>query len=137
MMYTLERLQKHYGQKPVLDINTLQIEEGEILGLVGSNGSGKSTLLRHLAFLEAAQSGNQIADAYMLRADDEIAIQQNGKADTHASWPGEIDIGFQRVAASLVHLGIGRSSRRQCADRFDMQKLIHIRNTRSPAVGYP
>ena len=57
MMYTIEKLHKRYGQKPVLDISALRIEEGEILGLVGPNGSGKSTLLRHLAFLENADSG--------------------------------------------------------------------------------
>ena len=57
MMYTIEKLHKRYGQKPVLDISALSICEGEILGLVGPNGSGKSTLLRHLAFLENADSG--------------------------------------------------------------------------------
>ncbi len=56
-MYTLEKLHKTYGHKPVLDIHSLEIFEGEILGLVGANGSGKSTLLRHLAFLEEANSG--------------------------------------------------------------------------------
>lgn len=56
-MYRVENLHKQYGQKPVLDISELRIEEGEILGLVGPNGSGKSTLLRHLAFLENPNSG--------------------------------------------------------------------------------
>lgn len=56
-MYELKNLRTMYGEKPVLDIQALQVQEGEILGLVGSNGSGKSTLLRHLSFLEAAQSG--------------------------------------------------------------------------------
>lgn len=57
MLYELKNLRTFYGEKPVLDIRALEVYEGEILGLVGSNGSGKSTLLRHLAFLEAAQSG--------------------------------------------------------------------------------
>ena len=56
-VYELENLRTLYGEKPVLDIQSLKIEEGEILGVVGANGSGKSTLLRHLAFLEAAKSG--------------------------------------------------------------------------------
>ena len=57
LIYEIKHLHTHYGQKPVLDIHALDVNEGEILGLVGSNGSGKSTLLRHLAFLEKANSG--------------------------------------------------------------------------------
>ena len=56
-IYEIKNLHTNYGQKPVLDVHALRVEEGEILGLVGSNGSGKSTLLRHLAFLEKANSG--------------------------------------------------------------------------------
>lgn len=56
-IYDIKHLHTNYGQKPVLDIHALHVNEGEILGLVGSNGSGKSTFLRHLAFLEKANSG--------------------------------------------------------------------------------
>ena len=57
IIYEINSLKKDYAHKVVLDINHLQIEKGEILGIVGANGSGKSTLLRHLSFLESADSG--------------------------------------------------------------------------------
>lgn len=63
-LFELKNVHTSYGHKPVLDIQELIIEEGEILGLVGSNGSGKSTLLRHLAFLEAAQEGSLLYKGY-------------------------------------------------------------------------
>jgi len=53
----LKNLTKNYGNRTVLDDVTLQIEEGEILGLLGPNGSGKTTLLKILAFLEKPESG--------------------------------------------------------------------------------
>ena len=38
-VYELQNLRTLYGEKPVLDIHSLKVEEGEILGLVGANGS--------------------------------------------------------------------------------------------------
>jgi molybdopterin-binding protein len=53
----LKNLTKCFGNRTVLDDITLQIEESEILALLGPNGSGKTTLLKILAFLEKPESG--------------------------------------------------------------------------------
>lgn len=57
LLYELENVKKLYDGRVVLQINDLQIRQGEILGLIGPNGSGKSTLLRLLAFLEKPDEG--------------------------------------------------------------------------------
>ena len=44
-MLSISNLQKFYGDKKVLDIDQLTINQGESIGLVGNNGAGKSTLL--------------------------------------------------------------------------------------------
>lgn len=57
-IYLLENVTKCYGERQVLDIASLEIFQGEILGVVGPSGAGKSTLLRLLNFLEPPTSGS-------------------------------------------------------------------------------
>ncbi len=56
-IYSLKKVRHFYSGRCVLDIPDLDIEQGEIIGLLGANGSGKSTLLRILAFLERPTEG--------------------------------------------------------------------------------
>lgn len=56
-IYKLRNFVKTYNEKRILNIKKFDVNEFEILALMGKNGSGKSTLLRHLAFLEKQNSG--------------------------------------------------------------------------------
>ena len=58
MLYAARNLRKTYGERTVLNVDELHIQEGMIYGLLGPNGSGKSTLLSLLAFLDSPSSGN-------------------------------------------------------------------------------
>ena len=58
MLYAARNLRKTYGERTVLNMDELHIQEGMIYGLLGPNGSGKSTLLSLLAFLDSPSSGN-------------------------------------------------------------------------------
>jgi ribose transport system ATP-binding protein len=51
---------KSFGGVTVLDRFSLDIEPGEIHGLVGENGSGKSTLVKVLAGIHAPDSGSEV-----------------------------------------------------------------------------
>jgi len=52
-------LKHRYGTGDVtLNIPSLSIEEGDVMGVVGTNGSGKSTFLKILAFLEPISEGS-------------------------------------------------------------------------------
>lgn len=56
-LYRLENLTQVYDARTVLDVNALEVHEGEMLALVGPSGAGKSTLLRLLNFIETPASG--------------------------------------------------------------------------------
>lgn len=57
MKIQLQQLSKTFGEKVAVDIPQLEIDDGEIIGLVGNNGAGKTTLFRLLLDLLRADSG--------------------------------------------------------------------------------
>jgi ABC-2 type transport system ATP-binding protein len=56
-MITISRLQKIVDQRTILDIDRLDVHEGEIVGIIGPPGSGKSTLLEIIIGQSAASAG--------------------------------------------------------------------------------
>lgn len=56
-MVRVKKLNKWFGKNQVLKNIDFQVEENEVVVIIGSSGSGKSTLLRCLNFLEKAQKG--------------------------------------------------------------------------------
>ena len=57
-------LYKSFGNLNVLNGINFQVEDGEVVCLIGPSGSGKSTILRCLNKLEKATSGTIIVDGY-------------------------------------------------------------------------
>lgn len=53
----ITNLQKSYKKKRVLDIDSLDIQEGAIYGLIGKNGAGKSTLMKLILGLVKKDEG--------------------------------------------------------------------------------
>ena len=53
----IRNLKKSFGDLEVLKDISLEVEKGEVLGIIGPSGSGKTTLLRCAIGLEKADSG--------------------------------------------------------------------------------
>jgi len=58
----LEGLTKRFGETVAVDDVTLDIQEGDLFGLLGASGSGKTTLLRLLGGFETPTSGRVLID---------------------------------------------------------------------------
>lgn len=56
-IYKIRELTKEYDGNQILDVESLDIHQGEVFALVGPSGAGKSTFLRLLNFLEPPTSG--------------------------------------------------------------------------------
>ena len=56
-MLGVKNIHKSFGTNQVLKGIDFEVNEGEVIAVIGSSGSGKTTLLRCMAFLEQADDG--------------------------------------------------------------------------------
>ncbi|MDE6626608.1 MAG: ABC transporter ATP-binding protein [Lachnospiraceae bacterium] len=82
MIVKIENLVKRYGDLVALDHFNLEIEEGEVFGLLGPNGSGKSTTINCLLSLLEYDKGTieifgqeMKPDSYDLKKDIGVIMQ--------------------------------------------------------------
>ena len=66
MKIQIKNVTKTYGEKKVLDIDSLNIEKEKITGIIGPNGSGKSTLLNIIAGLDDKYQGKVLYDGKLI-----------------------------------------------------------------------
>ncbi len=75
----VENLKKSFGKLEVLKDINMEVQEGEVVCLIGPSGSGKSTFLRCLNKLEEPTGGSVIVDDYdlMSKTADINKIREN------------------------------------------------------------
>lgn len=56
-MIKIDHLSKKYNDNVVLDDISLEIKQGDVVGIIGPSGTGKSTLLRCVNRLETPEKG--------------------------------------------------------------------------------
>ena len=83
-MIIIDKLKKNFGEKIAVDIEHYEINQGDMLGLVGNNGAGKTTLFRIMLDLLKADDGKVIIN------DIDVSQSEDWKSNTGAF----IDDGF-------------------------------------------
>lgn len=101
-MITARALVKHYGDFPALDGVTFDLDDAQILGVIGHNGAGKTTLLKIIAGLITPTSGDLVIDGvdvvrrpFDLKENlgylpEEARLYETMTADAYLSFFGEI-----------------------------------------------
>lgn len=82
MVIQVENIVKRYGELLALDHLSLEVREGEVLGLLGPNGSGKTTAIHCILSLLKYEKGNirifgrpMTPDAYDIKQDIGVVMQ--------------------------------------------------------------
>ena len=131
-MLTLNNIQKSYWQggkelKVLKDIS-LQINEGELVAIMGPSGSGKSTLMNIIGCLDTATSGD-----YIVEGTDVKTLADNSLADFRNAKIGFVFQNFnlmpkltvsQNVEMPLTYKKVNKKERRKRA--LNMLQLVGL-----------
>ncbi len=87
----IDRLQKLYGEVLAVSDVSLEVESGEVLGLLGPSGCGKTTTLRCVAGLETTSGGTiQLGGKVMDSPSVRVPAERRGVGmvfQSYALWP--------------------------------------------------
>jgi ribose transport system ATP-binding protein len=92
---------KSYGPVRALDDVALDLERGEVLGIVGENGAGKSTLMKILGGAEAPDSGAIVLDGETMKTAQTRAALAAGIVVIYQ----ELSLVPERSVAENLYLG--------------------------------
>lgn len=130
-VYRLRSVTKSYSGREVLNIGALDIERGEVLGVVGPSGSGKSTLLRLLNFLELPSAGHIEFGGYVTNGAGNAPLHIRRKVTTVFQRPVLLDTSvYNNVAFGLQLRGCSRS-RDKVHEALEWVGLVHLANQRA------
>ncbi len=74
-MIKMDDVSRHYGDFPAVDGISMEIGEGEIVGLLGHNGAGKTTLMKMLTGFIEPSAGRIEVDGHDV-VEERMAVQQ-------------------------------------------------------------
>ncbi|GIU81804.1 MAG: ABC transporter ATP-binding protein [Pyrinomonadaceae bacterium] len=125
-------LQKTYGRRRVVDGVSLYLEQGEIVGLLGSNGAGKTTTFYMLIGLEKPEKGKIV-----LNGQDVTNLPMYMRARLGMGYlPQEPSIfrkmsAEQNIMAILETMKISKQERTERLEKLLKELgIVHVRKTR-------
>lgn len=129
-------LVKNYGRRRVVDDVSLQVEQGEVVGLLGANGAGKTTTFYMIVGLERPDSGN-----VLLGDQDLTGLPMYLRARLGIGYlPQEPSVfrkltAAQNILAVLETTGLRRREQlKRLEELLEEFGIGHVRNTRGDAL---
>ncbi|HET9205316.1 MAG TPA: ABC transporter ATP-binding protein [Burkholderiaceae bacterium] len=110
----VQGLNKHFGDKHVVNNLSMRAERGEILGFLGPNGSGKTTSIRLMCGLLTPDSGSGTCLGYDIRKESDEIKRHVGYMTQRFSFWDDLSI---RENLDFVARMYEMKARREAVDR--------------------
>lgn len=131
IVYRIRDLRKKYDDRSVLQVEELDICQGEVFALVGPSGAGKSTLLRLLNFLEPPSQGSIHFEGHAFNSTQGMPVDIRRKVTTVFQKP----LLLNRSVWANVHYGLKlrgkKDSTAQIQAALDKVGLLEFSNKRA------
>jgi ABC-2 type transport system ATP-binding protein len=122
-MIKIKRLVKKYGDRIAVDNLTLDINENEVFGLLGSNGAGKTTTIHMLATLLKPSSGSATVNGYDI-VQEPAKVRSSIGIVFQAPSSDDILTGYENLQLHSMLYDVPRHTRKQRIE--EVLKLVGL-----------
>jgi ABC-2 type transport system ATP-binding protein len=122
-MIKIKRLVKKYGNRIAVDNLTLDINENEVFGLLGSNGAGKTTTIHMLATLLKPSSGSATVNGYDI-VQEPAKVRSSIGIVFQAPSSDDILTGYENLQLHSMLYDVPRHTRKQRIE--EVLKLVGL-----------
>src|ERR671926_939551 len=130
-MIKIRGLVKKYGDHIAVDNVTLDINENEVFGLLGSNGAGKTTTIHMLATLLKPTSGTATVNGYDI-VSQPAKVRSSIGIVFQAPSSDDILTGFENLHLHSMLYSVPRPIRRQRID--EVLELVGLSKRKNDQV---
>lgn len=125
---SLKHLRKSYGKHEVLSDVNMEIEKGEIYGLIGANGSGKTTIFKIILGLSDYQGGS-------IRIGAPGDSPEKGRSRT-GFFVGQNFFPYLNAADNLKYYARLKNVKNSAEEIRRVLKLVGLADTKTAVKGY-
>ena len=130
-MIQIQNVKKSFNNTAVLKDISIEIEKGEIYGIIGQSGAGKSTLLRCINGLESYDGGSILVDGQKVDVKDKENLHQlqkrMGMIFQGFNLLDRLDV-YQNVALPMKFWGINPNTQESKDKIMGLLKLVGLEN---------
>ena len=135
-MLKVENLNVHYGVIQAIENVSLEVNDGEIVTLIGANGAGKTTILHTITGLKKATSGSVLWDGKDLLKEEPSRIVTHGVAHVPEGRHVFVDMTV-RENLEMGAYRYGRKDKDKVAERMEavFQRFPRLKERQNQLAG--